>query len=128
MDDETEHKECIFCFLTDKNQRELQKQVQLQEEKFEDILKMYKKIFINNFLNAINNPICSKHGKIHNAKDILRMFEENKDEILKILEAFFKILIEIYTDWISGKPYIAVEKLLRYNEVDDKLKEYSLKK
>ena len=75
MDDETEHKECIFCFLTDKNQRELQKQVQLQEEKFEDILKMYKKIFINNFLNAINNPICSKHGKIHNAKDILIMFE-----------------------------------------------------
>lgn len=117
-------KECIFCFFTDKNQKKLQKQAQLQEEKFEDILKRYKELFTSNFFNSLDNPVCEKHIKILNKEQIIEKLKSDR-RLVWNLEEFFENLVKIYKLWISGEAHEAISnltkklytyKLLKYND------------
>ncbi len=105
-----EEKRCIFCFLSDRNQKKMQKYSQIQEEKYEDILIIFKKLFINDFLMCLseNHKLCEKHLKIRYINIIIENFK--KIEIEEI-DNFFEKLIEVYKNWISGKALVAMQSL-----------------
>ena len=115
-----ERKQCIFCFFSDKYQRKIMKHSQLQEEKFEDILDRYKKIFITelNVILNITKP-CSKHDKILNF-DLILSNIKNINNLSSELTSFFEGIKETYKLWISGETFLAIqtfEKLLIENKL-----------
>ena len=115
-----EEKQCIFCFFSDKYQRKIMKRSQLQEEKFEDILDRYKKIFIME-LNVLlsTNFFCEKHSKILNANEIITGIQ-NINNLPSELSIFFDGIKNTYKLWISGETYLAIqkfEKLLKDNKL-----------
>ncbi|ASG29188.1 hypothetical protein [Fusobacterium polymorphum] len=115
-----EEKQCIFCFFSDKYQRKIMKYSQLQEEKFEDILDRYKKIFITklNVIINITKP-CSKHNKILNFELILSNIK-NINDLSSELMSFFEGIKKTYKLWISGETFSAIqnfEELLKENKL-----------
>lgn len=115
-----EEKQCIFCFFSDKYQRKIMKRSQLQEEKFEDILDRYKKIFITklNVIINITKP-CSKHNKILNFELILSNIK-NINDLSSELMSFFEGIKKTYKLWISGETFSAIhnfEELLKENKL-----------
>lgn len=115
-----EKKQCIFCFFSDRYQRKIMKHSQLQEEKFEDILDRYKKIFITelNVILNISKP-CSKHDKILNFLSILSNIK-NINNLSSKLMSFFEGVKETYKLWISGETFSAIQKfedLLKINKL-----------
>ena len=113
---------CLFCFLSSYYQKEIMKLSQFQEEKFEDILERYHRIFLANLTVALEKPICKKHNHILHGDTIVSIFKNNK-VLFKKLDTFFKDLIEIYTLWISGEAYSAIEKLNKILKSHNLLKE-----
>ena len=112
---------CLFCFLSSYYQKEIMKLSQFQEEKFEDILERYHRIFLANLTVALEKPICKKHNHILHGDAIVSIFKNNK-VLIKKLDTFFKNLIEIYTFWISGEAYSAIEKLNKILKSNNLLK------
>lgn len=115
-----EEKQCIFCFFSDKYQRKIMKRSQLQEEKFEDILDRYKKIFIME-LNVLlkTNFLCEKHKEILNATEIIASIKSISN-LLSELSTFFEGIKNTYKLWISGETYSAIQKfeeLLKDNKI-----------
>lgn len=115
-----ERKQCIFCFFSDKYQRKIMKHSQLQEEKFEDILDRYKKIFITE-LNVILNTTnpCSKHDKILNFQSIHSNIK-NINNLSSKLVSFFEGIKKTYKLWISGETFSSIqnfEELLKENNL-----------
>ena len=115
-----EEKQCIFCFFSDKYQRKIMKRSQLQEEKFEDILDRYKKIFIMELNVLLNtNFFCEKHSEILNANEIITSIQ-NINNLQSELSNFFDGIKNTYKLWISGETYLAIqkfEKLLKDNKL-----------
>lgn len=101
---------CIFCFFSSEYQSQLRKIAQLQEERFENILTRYKKIFITQLKIAIEANVCDEHLKILQAKKINNILRKDTNLINKV-SYFFDKIISIYTDWISGNAYSSIEKL-----------------
>ena len=115
-----EEKQCICCFFSDKYQSKIMKYSQLQEEKFEDILDRYKKIFITklNVIINITKP-CSKHNKILNFELILSNIK-NINDLSSELMSFFEGIKKTYKLWISGETFSAIhnfEELLKENKL-----------
>lgn len=99
---------CIFCFLKDSHQSELRFLSQMQDERFENILKKYKKIFISGFFQSLNEEVCSSHKVVMEEKIMSFL----KQVTSKDLESFFDDLIEkVYINWIEGNAEIAVKEL-----------------
>lgn len=105
-----EEKRCLFCFLSSHYQKKIMKLSQLQEEKFEDILKRYSNKFISDFFIILKNPLCKKHENILYRQEIILNLKKKKN-LRSSLKTFFKDLIDIYVLWISGEAYHAIENL-----------------
>ena len=105
-----EEKRCLFCFLSSHYQKKIMKLSQLQEEKFEDILKRYSNKFISDLFIILKNPLCKKHKNILYGQEVILNLKKKKN-LRSSLKTFFKDLIEIYILWISGEAYHAIEKL-----------------
>lgn len=101
---------CLFCFLSSHYQKKIMKLSQLQEEKFEDILKRYSNKFISDLFIILENPLCKKHENILYGQEVILNLKKKKN-LKSSLKTFFKDLIEIYILWISGEAYHAIEKL-----------------
>lgn len=105
-----EEKRCLFCFLSSHYQKKIMKLSQLQEEKFEDILKRYSNKFISDLFIILKNPLCKKHENILYGQEIILNLKKKKN-LRSSLKTFFKDLIDIYVLWISGEAYHAIENL-----------------
>ena len=117
-----EEQQCLFCFLTSYYQKKIMKLAQLQEEKFEDILERYRRIFMAKLAVVLDVPICKKHSKIFQGNIILSNIRNNK-KLIWILETFFDNLIEIYKLWISGKAFLGIAKLKKVLKTNHLFKE-----
>lgn len=62
---------CLFCFLSSHYQKKIMKLSQLQEEKFEDILKRYSNKFISDLFIILENPLCKKHENILYGQEVI---------------------------------------------------------
>ena len=105
-----EEKRCLFCFLSSHYQKKIMKLSQLQEEKFEDILKRYSNKFISDLFIILKNPLCKKHENILYGQEIILNLKKKKN-LRSSLKTFFKDLIDIYVLGISGEAYHAIENL-----------------
>lgn len=105
-----EEKRCLFCFLSSHYQKKIMKLSQLQEEKFEDILKRYSNKFISDLFIILKNPLCKKHENILYGQEIILNLKKKKN-LRSSLKTFFEDLIDIYVLWISGEAYHAIENL-----------------
>lgn len=99
---------CIFCFLKDSHQAELRLLSQMQDERFENILKKYKKLFISGFVQSLSGEVC-KHHKVAEERKILSFLEKIRQEEI---ETFFdSIISKVYLEWIKGNSDIAINSL-----------------
>ncbi len=99
---------CIFCFLTDFHQTELRLLSQMQDERFENILRKYKKLFISGYQNFLKENICEEH-QIINENDIISHLKSI--DINEIKEFFDEIIDSVYLEWIKGNSDVAIKKL-----------------
>ena len=104
-----EEKRCIFCFLSDRNQKKMQKYSQIQEEKYEDILIIF------------DYPMYSKAAVV-----LAKIARENKAKILLFTDSdnapsaeYSDILYKVKLNGISVfnsliSTQILIEYLLTY--------------
>lgn len=99
---------CIFCFLRDFHQTELRLLSQMQDERFENILRKYKKLFISGYQNFLRENICKEH-KIIKEKEIKNYL--NEIDCQNIENFFDTIIDDVYLEWIKGNADNAIKTL-----------------
>jgi len=114
-------KKCIFCFLSDSHQHKLKRLAQGRKDKYEEVLREYKKLYIDG-LNAVVSPEdCeSRH---HFEPDVVKYLSDiqedlNTESVLISISDFFDRVINVYT-------YDAVEK--DHNKAFDSLRDFIAK-
>ncbi len=115
---------CISCFISNEHQNALKKEC-FKLDRFENKLAKYKYLYLNGVENLKSVSECSCQYKNTN-QNYVKWTDDFLGELLKnkkIIENTFDELTEIYIDYVSQSSKVAIDRIWKFLENEDLLKD-----